>query len=151
MSPCLLVGLGSFSWWNTHFRGISSSINLFKYFDALKLIHDPWYRINRPNTVVWKTSPYHDFCAIMLHCIYTVLWLQFRTWGSSEALSMTARPEKNNFTLTTPQNVRLFLFGPTMCSLAKFNRFCTCRFGVYRAFLLMASIKHLLTAKALPR
>ena len=36
--------------------------NLFKYFDEFKRIHDPWYLINRSDTIVWETSPYHDAC-----------------------------------------------------------------------------------------
>ncbi len=54
----LLVCLGSLSCWNTHFKGISSSANrihyLFEYVNVLKLIHDPWNAIHRPNTYYEK-------------------------------------------------------------------------------------------------
>ncbi len=51
--------------------------NLFKYFNVLKLIHDLWNAINRPNTV-WETSPYHDalrhHASLSSQC--TVAWIQ---------------------------------------------------------------------------
>ena len=34
--------------------------DLLKYFDVSKLIHDPWCVINRPDSIIWETSPYHD-------------------------------------------------------------------------------------------
>ena len=37
----------------------------------------------------------------MLHCLHCVLWIEFSTWGSSDVLLMTTRPEKNNFALST--------------------------------------------------
>ncbi len=57
-----------------HFLFSIRQHDLFKYLNVLKLIHDPWNAINRPNTVVWETSPYHDACATMLQC--TVAWIQ---------------------------------------------------------------------------
>lgn len=86
--------------------------DLFKYFNICKLIHDPWYAINRPNTIVGETCPYHDACTTMLHCLHCVLWLEFRVWGSSHKLSVALGPKKNNFTLISPQNVPPFLFRP---------------------------------------
>lgn len=95
--------------------------NLFKYFDVFKLIHNTWNTISSPNTVVWKTSPYQDFCTIMLHSLHSVLRLKFSTRGSSDILSMTTRSEKNSFTLFSPQNVMSFLFGPIDKFLGKFE------------------------------
>lgn len=85
--------------------------DLFKYFDTCKLIHDPWYAINRPNTIVGETCI--SWCLHHhLHCLHCVLWLEFRVWGSSYELSAALGPKKNNFTLISPQNVPLFLFRP---------------------------------------
>ena len=40
---------------------------LFLYFDVSKLNHDPWFVINGPNTIVWRTFPCHDASL----CLYT--------------------------------------------------------------------------------
>ena len=52
-----------------HFLFSIRQHDLFKYFDVSKLIHDPWYAINRPDTIVREKSPYHDACTTMLHCL----------------------------------------------------------------------------------
>ena len=85
--------------------------DVFKYFDICKLIHDPWYAINRPNTILGETCPYHDACTTMLHCLHCVLWLEFRVWGSSHKRSTALGPKKNNFTPSL-QIVPPFLFRP---------------------------------------
>jgi len=97
--------------------------DLFKYFDVFKLIHDPWYAINRPDTIVWETSPYHDACATMLHCLHSVLWLEFSVWGSSDKLSAAPRPKKNNLAFISPENVAPFLFRPVNVFFGKFLPF----------------------------
>lgn len=33
---------------------------IFKYFDICKLIHDPQFAINGPNTILGETCRYHD-------------------------------------------------------------------------------------------
>ena len=69
----------------------------------------PWYE---------KHPPY--FCTTMLHCLHSVLWLEFSPRGLSDVLSMTTRPKKKIFTIISPQNVTPFLFGPIDVFLGKF-------------------------------
>lgn len=59
-----------------HFLFNTGQNNISKYFDVLKRIHDPWYTIKKPNTIAWKTSPYHDFCTSML---WMNSWFKLRT------------------------------------------------------------------------
>ena len=88
--------------------------HLFKHFDVFKLIHDPWYMINRPNTVVWKTSLYHDF--LRHHASLSSVYCGLDSVLGGH-LSTTTRLKKNNF---SPLNVTAFLFGPIDVFLGKF-------------------------------
>ena len=117
--------------------------NLFKYFEVFKLIHDPWSTINRPNTVVWKTSPYHD--SLSSQC--TMAWIQY--------LGVIWHTGKDNKTrkelfCSHQSMLRYFSMGQSMCSMANFHWFCTCCFfnnGAIRRLLAnsLAWIKRLLT------
>ena len=56
-----------------HFLFSIKQHDLFKYPDVFKLIHVHWYVINRSRTRVWETSPCHDTCTTMLHCLHSAL------------------------------------------------------------------------------
>ena len=75
-----------------------------------------------------------DVCATMLHCLISVMWPEFSTRGSSDLLSKTTRPEKNNYTLISPQNVTTFVFGPIKGFLGKFLPFLHMLFFQQRCF-----------------
>ncbi len=115
--------------------------NLFKYLNVLKLIHDPWNAINTPN-VVWETSPYHDACATMLHCLNSVLWLEFSVWGSSDKLSAALRPKKNNLASSVHKILRHFSLDQSMCSLANCNLFIFFNNGTLRGLLAYSLASH---------
>ena len=87
--------------------------NLFKYFDVLKLIHDSWHTINRPNTIVWKTSPHTMIFAPPCFTVFTV------------HCGLNSGPSRLTywiFTLISPQNVTPFLFGPIDVFHGKFEQ-----------------------------
>jgi len=130
------VCLGSLSCWKTYFRGISFSAkgnNIFKYFNVFSqwsLVWEKWVQ-----HLSMKTSSYHNFCTTMLHCLHSVLWLEFSTLGSPDVLSITTRPENNNFILISPQNVTPFC--QSTCSLANFNNFFPNNGALQRLLLLV--------------
>lgn len=65
-----------------HFLLVRRQHDLVRYFDICKLIHDPLYAVNRPDTIVRKTAP----CDIMmpntsmLYCLLSELCPEFSVW-----------------------------------------------------------------------
>ncbi len=96
-------------------------VSLFEisYKKKNELFHDILIHWDAP--VVWETSPYHDACATMLHCLHSVLWLEFSVWGSSDKLSAAPRPKKNNHASSVHKILSHFSLGQSMCSLAHVN------------------------------
>ncbi|KAF3701031.1 hypothetical protein EXN66_Car016719 [Channa argus] len=84
--------------------------DLFNYLDICKLIHDPWYAINTPNTIVGETCSYHD--APPCFTVFTVYCGLNSEFGGHLTNCLALGPKKNNFTLISPQNVPPFLFSP---------------------------------------
>ena len=113
-------------------NGISS-----KYLDVFKLIHYPWYSIKRSNTVVWKTFPYHDrHDSLSSRC--TLAWIPYPGFVWCTVDDHYTRKEQ--FYSSVHRMLRHFSLGQSMCSLAKFNRFCTVfsTMVLYGGFLLIA-------------
>ena len=123
----LLVCLGSLSCWNAHFGGISSSA-YGNISSSSILMHSNWPMVNAmngPNTVVWKSSPYHDFCATMLHRLHSGLWLEL----PGSRLTFCPRPldPKRTILLICPQNA-ISLWADRCVSWQNFDPLCTSRF-----------------------
>ncbi len=53
----------------------------------------------------------------MLHCLHSVLWLEFSVWGSSDKLSAAPRPKNNNLASSVHKILSHFSLGQSMCIL----------------------------------
>ncbi len=74
----------------------------------------------------------------MLHCLHSVLWLEFSVWGSSDKLSAAPRPKKNNLASSVHKILHHFSLGQSMCSLAYCNLFIFSTMGQCGDFLPIA-------------
>lgn len=74
----------------------------------------------RTNAIVWETSPYHDACTTMLHCLHCVLWLEFSVCRTSDKLSVALGSKKK---CLTKQSTKYYAisFWASQCVLWRFG------------------------------
>ncbi len=79
----------------------------------------------------------------MLHCLHSVLWLEFSVWGSSDKLSAAPRPKKNYLASSVHKILHHFSLGQSMCSLANCNLFIFFNNGTLRGLLADSLASHM--------
>lgn len=100
-----------------HFLSSIRQHDLFRYCDICKLIHDPWYVRNRPNTTVWQTAPHHDACTTMFQGLQSGLWLNSVFGGGHLTHRLQPLDPKSTLLLLSVHKIFLrFPLGQLMCS-----------------------------------